>query len=192
MTCKRQSYKVVRPHTIVIWRKWKASDGLLINILCDGRATSYDVVRRSRVQFDILMILYKWWHRAVRHRIRPPARGEIWVIVDHRGESCIIVRCYTTSQLSKKQTQPLNNFSHIQKPSYNVRYCRGIVQSSRDVPVTSTFIIPYLHMLWCARHSHDVVHGRATYYDIVYEIAQPSYDCNCVQMLTSASRQTII
>ena len=136
----------------------------------------------------------KWWHRAVRHRIRPPARGEIWVIVDHRGESCIIVRCYTTSQLSKKQTQPLNNFSHIQKPSYNVRYCRGIVQSSRDVPGwrRATFIVPYLHMLWCARPSHDVVHGRATYYDIVYEIAQPSYDCNCVQMLTSASRQTII
>ena len=38
------------------------------------------------------------------------------------------------------------------------------------------------------RHRTIVVHGRATSYDI----APPSYDCNRVQMLTSASRQTII
>ena len=46
------------------------------------------------------------------------------------------------------------------------------------------------HISTCS-HVHGLLtmlcHVRATSYDI----AQPSYDCNRIQMLTSASRQTI-
>ena len=115
--------------------------------------------------------------------------GGSWTI---GGESCVIVRCYTTSQPSSGLARRLGGVWSCSKTWLRCpRLYRTIIArrcaTSIDVMRRRGWLC---HICTCS-HVHCLLMmlciGRMT----SYEIAQPSYDCNRVQMLTSASRQTI-
>ena len=119
---------------------------------CEGRAFN-------------LRYLNLWLHRTLRHRIRPPAMGEVWVIVDHR---------YTTSQPSRCQActtswRFLAMFKNLVAMPEIVSYNHRATSCDLSLDVMRHRGCLY-HIFTCSHvHGHLTMlcHVRATSYDIV-------------------------
>ena len=99
--------------------------------------------------------------------------GWSWII---GGESCVIVRCYTTSQPSRAKHDVLAVFGHVQKPDCDARdrlEYRTIITRRRVTSLDFMRRRGYLYHIFTCSHVHGLLtmlcHGRAKSYGGMYQ-----------------------
>ena len=179
------------------WTTSQRSGGLVWRLGRFGHVhkPGYDS-REYRVSSDYRTIIWdilSCGHTGPWEIIRPPTMGEVWVIVDHRGW---IVRnramLYDVEAIEGPSTTSwrfLVMFKNLVATPEVVEYCTIIARrraASLDIMRRRGYLYHIFTCSHCTAFSRcSMVLRRIT---TSYEIAQSSYDCNRVQMLTSVSR----